>query len=108
MYEAEKNSDLSEAQSKSVKNDILSKFIGLVQGGCVRGQGVGVTLSKLEAISQQTKKEGKMQEQIDTLQDTVKQMQGFIDDQNKLIQSLMTKLVIASTSLNVTLITYES
>ena len=28
MYEAEKNSDLSEAQSKSVKNDILSKFIG--------------------------------------------------------------------------------
>ena len=67
-----------------------------------------MTLSKLEAISQQTKKEGKMQEQIDTLQDTVKQMQGFIDDQNKLIQSLMTKLVIASTSLNVTLITYES
>ena len=67
-----------------------------------------MTLSKLEAISQQTKKEGKMQEQIDTLQDTVKQMQGFMDDQNKLIQSLMTKLVIASTSLNVTLITCES
>ena len=65
-------------------------------------------LSKLEAISQQTKKEAKMQEQIDTLQDTMKQMQGFMDDQNKLIQSLMSKLVIASTLLNVTLITCES
>ena len=49
-----------------------------------------------------------MQEQIDTLQDTMKQMQGFMDDQNKLIQSLMSKLVIASTLLNVTLITCES
>lgn len=96
MYEAEKNSDLSEAQSKSVKNDILSKFIGPEQGGRVRGQGAGVTLSKLEAISQQTKKEAKMQEQIDTLQDTMKQMQGFMDDQNKLIQSLMSKLSEAS------------
>ncbi|KAL9426275.1 hypothetical protein AB3S75_033117 [Citrus x aurantiifolia] len=28
MYEAKKNSDLLEAQSKSVKNDVLSKFIG--------------------------------------------------------------------------------
>ena len=56
-------------------------------------------LSKLEAISQQTKKEAKMKEQIDTLQDTMKQMQGFMDDQNK---------VIASTSLNVTLIICES
>ena len=65
-------------------------------------------LSKLEAISQQTKKKARMQEQIDTLQDTVKQMEGFMDDQNKLIQSLMSKLVIASTSLNVTLITCES
>ena len=74
MYEAEKISDLSEAQSKSVKNYILSKFIGPEQGGHVRGQGAGVTLSKLEAISQQTKKEAKMQEQIDTLQDTMKQM----------------------------------
>ncbi|XP_024041005.1 uncharacterized protein LOC102629277 isoform X2 [Citrus sinensis] len=96
MYEAEKISDLSEAQSKSVKNDILSKFIGPEQGGRVRGQGAGVTLSKLEAISQQTKKEAKMQEQIDTLQDTMKQMQGFMDDQNKLIQSLMSKLSEAS------------
>ncbi|KAK9176818.1 hypothetical protein WN944_028837 [Citrus x changshan-huyou] len=96
MYEAEKNSDLLEAQSKSVKNDILSKFIGPEQGGRVRGQGAGVTLSKLEAISQQTKKEAKMQEQIDTLQDTIKQMQGFMDDQNKLIQSLMSKLSEAS------------
>ncbi|KAK9199761.1 hypothetical protein WN944_014954 [Citrus x changshan-huyou] len=92
MYEAEKNSDLSEAQSKSVKNDILSKFIGPEQGGRVRGQGAGVTVSKLEAISQQTKKEAKMQEQIDTLQDIMKQMQGFMDDQNKRIQSLMSKL----------------
>ncbi|KAK9185081.1 hypothetical protein WN943_025434 [Citrus x changshan-huyou] len=33
MYEAEKNSDLSEAHSKSVKNDILLKFIGPEQGG---------------------------------------------------------------------------
>ena len=66
-----------------------------------------MTLSKLEVISQQTKKEAKMQEQIDTLQDTMKQMQGFMDDQNKLIQSLMNKLVIASTLLNVTLITCE-
>ena len=66
-----------------------------------------MTLSKLEAISQQTKKEAKMKEQIDTLQDTMKQMQGFMDDQNKLIQSLMSKLVIASTLLNVTLMTCE-
>ena len=51
MYEAEKNSDLSEAQSKSIKNDIRSKFIGPEQGGRVRGQGAGVTLSKLKAIS---------------------------------------------------------
>ena len=29
MYEAEKNSNLLEAESKSVKNVILSKFIGL-------------------------------------------------------------------------------
>ncbi|KAK9211875.1 hypothetical protein WN943_001253 [Citrus x changshan-huyou] len=73
----------------------MFEFIGPEQGGHVRGQGARVTLSKLEAISQQTKKEGKMQEQIDTLQDTVKQMQGFIDDQNKLIQSLMTKLHVS-------------
>ena len=108
MYEVETNLDLSEAQSKFVKNDILSKLIAPEQGGRVRGQGAGVTLSKLEVISQQTKKEARMQEQIDTLQDTVKQMEGFMDDQNKLIQSLMSKLVIASTSLNVTLITCES
>ncbi|KAK9217988.1 hypothetical protein WN943_006620 [Citrus x changshan-huyou] len=53
-------------------------FIRPEQGGRVRGQGAGVTLTKLEAISQQTKKEAKMQEQIDTLQDTMKQMQDEV------------------------------
>ena len=35
-----------------------------------------------------------MQEQIDTLQDTLKQMHGFMDDQNKLIKSYVNYLWI--------------
>ena len=64
-------------------------FLGPDRKGWIRGCGFGVTQSQIDIMAEKSEKEAKMQEEIDLLKANQRH-------QDKLIESLMRKLVSTS------------